>query len=228
MVHDNASAMLPTATFVLLLCRYTIAFVVLGAIAVSRGRFCPWADAAAQGADRAVDFQMLYRLLFARAAQLRDARSPDGAARHPAIPASFLVERCLTAVRSTPPARALTGLREALPKGSSRCVSPSRDSLVPALRPSGFGRRDAAEAGDTDPLRSRYNCNMRSHRLSPARRLGLRQSSGRGRWASCWWCCKSRRAVSIGATSLIFRLMGRGNPMDATSLFYRAPDVARR
>jgi hypothetical protein len=41
MVHDNASAMLPTATFVLLLCRYTVAFVALAVIAVSKGRLLP-------------------------------------------------------------------------------------------------------------------------------------------------------------------------------------------
>ena len=39
MVRDNVSAMLPTATFVLLLCRYTMAFVALAVIAVSKGRF---------------------------------------------------------------------------------------------------------------------------------------------------------------------------------------------
>ena len=39
MVHGNASAMLQAATFVLRLCRYTIAFVALAAIAVRKGGF---------------------------------------------------------------------------------------------------------------------------------------------------------------------------------------------
>lgn len=247
MVHRHVSAIVPTASFVLLwssgailseiglrhgspfallLCRYAIAFVALAAIAIRKGTLLPARGTRRRNALTGLLIAGLYSVFYLLA--LDHGVTPGTLATMLGIQpilTLFLTERRVTALR-------LTGLICAL-AGLALVVA---DGLVATrFAVAGFACAGVALVGITAG-----SILQKREMQAPWVVLPLQYAVGlavagvaapfgeiRGSWdpgfvlPALWLAL----AISIGATFLLYRLIARGNLVNVTSLFYLVPGV---